>query len=396
MVLSVYFWLFVALAPIVYWLLPQAVRLSFFAACGAVIIAVFDPLSAGLLAVIVATIHFGVRLHAGDLQRSSRWLIGTAVVVLAALIAFKLGLASREFLAANFGLGAWLPLGISYFSFKAIHFVIEFQRGRIERYSLPLFASYMFIPTAFSAGPIQRYDRFVAEMSPQFELTHVSDGLTRVAYGLIKQFVIVGMVINIKMAPAADVAEHAAGLSTGGLWVYLTLYYLTLYLNFSAYTDIAIGTSRLFGFRIMENFNFPILAKSIDEFWRRWHMTLTTWCREYVYQPVLGLWRRPMIASYATFIVIGLWHEFSLSRLLWGLLHGSALVGYFAWKRRQGTPARRRRPNAPRTAQSVTMDVLGWAATQLFVIVSMCALVIEGNDLALVGRLFLRLFFVSV
>lgn len=396
MILSVYFWLFVALAPIAYWLLPQSLRLSFFAACGAVVIAVIDPLSAILLLGVVAAIHFGVRLNQTNRPAGSRWLIGTAVVTLILLIAFKIALMGKEFFASNFGLGIWLPLGISYFSFKAIHFVIEYQRGRLEQYSLPLLASYMFIPTAFSAGPIQRYDRFVADMSPQFEVDHISAGLTRVAYGLIKQFVIVGMVINIKMAPAGDVAAHAAGLSTGGLWLYLTLYYLTLYLNFSAYTDIAIGTSRLFGFRIMENFNFPILAKSIDEFWRRWHMTLTNWCREYVYQPVLGLWRRPMIASYATFIVIGLWHEFSLSRLLWGLVHGSALVGYFAWKRRQGGPARRRRPNSPRTAQSIALDGLGWAATQLFVIVSMCALVVEGNDLTQAGRLFLRLFFISV
>ncbi len=189
--------------------------------------------------------------------------------------------------------------------------------------------------------------------------------------------------------------KHVSKLATLDLWGYLTLYYLTLYLNFSAYTDIAIGTSRFFGFRIMENFNFPILATSIDEFWRRWHMTLTNWCREYVYQPVLGLWRRPMIASYATFVVIGLWHEFSLSRILWGVLHGSALIGYFSWKRRFGR--RTRKPaNQPKSIGARAADIGGWLATQLFVIVSMCALVVDGNNLLDVGKLFLRLFFIRV
>src|SRR5205085_6601538 len=114
-------------------------------------------------------------------------------------------------------------------------------------------------------------------------------------------------------------------------WAFFALSFAFLYLEFSAYTDFAIGSARLFGLSILENFNFPWLATSLADFWRRWHMSLTNWCRSYVYMPMLGATRNPYTASYASFAAMGLWHGSSWHWLAWGLTHASGLAVYARW-----------------------------------------------------------------
>ena len=109
------------------------------------------------------------------------------------------------------------------------------------------------------------------------------------------------------------------------VWGFLALTYLYAYLDFSAYTDIAIGASRLFGIKIMENFNFPILAINISDFWKRWHMTLAGWCQTYIYMPVMARTRTPYAAVFATFTMMGLWHGATAGWLLWGLYHATGV-----------------------------------------------------------------------
>ena len=116
-----------------------------------------------------------------------------------------------------------------------------------------------------------------------------------------------------------DVFLHAAG------WF---VYY---YLDFSSYSDIAIGGSRLFGFRICENFNFPLFAASIGEFWQRWHMSLAQWCQSYVYMPLIGLTRNPYTALYATMLTIAMWHGASLNWFFWGIYHATGIVVFQKW-----------------------------------------------------------------
>jgi alginate O-acetyltransferase complex protein AlgI len=106
-----------------------------------------------------------------------------------------------------------------------------------------------------------------------------------------------------------------------------------MYLDFSAYSDIAIGSSQLFGIRIMENFNWPIFAENISVFWKRWHMTLSGWCQTYIYLPVIGLTRNPYVATYLTFIAIGLWHSGTTGALAWGLYHGTGISVFGYWNR---------------------------------------------------------------
>ncbi|MDK9708950.1 MAG: MBOAT family protein [Desulforhopalus sp.] len=402
MITSYIFWLFVLIGPFVFWFLPAALKFPLLALFSVGVIAFFDLTSAALLVGAIIFIDLALRLDRHNAPMGKRALLALSGLIACHLIIWKLVAVREGVSAGNIDHNIILPLGISYFSFKLLHFIIDAYIRRISGYRLDLFSVYIFLPTTFSAGPIQRYDRFLSDMLPRFDWSHVLHGATRVCYGIIKQFVLVSIILGGLQPDLSGKAllTEINTLSTGGLWLFLFIFYLKLYLNFSAYTDIAIGTSRLFGFVIMENFHFPLLATSIDEFWRRWHMTLSDWCREYIYQPILGLFRRPVLAAYATFAVIGLWHALTLNRLIWGLMHGTVLVVYFYLKRKNRR--NRRTPRQVGSEQNSWLhpltslkSVWNWGLTQSFVVLSMTALVVEGNDPVAIGKILLRLFSIT-
>ncbi len=111
------------------------------------------------------------------------------------------------------------------------------------------------------------------------------------------------------------------------------IYWIDLYLRFSAYSDIAIGVSAMMGFTIIENFNYPFLSVNISDFWRRWHISLTSWCRDYIYKPTAALTRQPMLAIFVTMLVIGLWHEFTIKYIIWGLYHAGGIAVQQRWSK---------------------------------------------------------------
>ena len=123
-------------------------------------------------------------------------------------------------------------------------------------------------------------------------------------------------------APGFDLDELGAFAG----WVYVIAVFVRAYFDLSAYTDLAIGFSALFGFRIMENFNLPFLSKNLGDFWRRWHISLSSWVRNNVYFPVYGLTRKPWLGLYASMLTMGLWHYVNLNWTVWGLYHGTGLV----------------------------------------------------------------------
>src|SRR5690606_12379997 len=198
------------------------------------------------------------------------------------------------------------------------------------------FACYVFLLPIFTAGPIERSDHCLAARESAGRLAATAEGLTRIAHGLIKKFVIGNPVLLPPNAGATDariVLQRLTALPPRKVAGFCALTFLYRYLDFSAYSDIAIGASRLFGLRIMENFNWPILAQNIGAFWKRWHMTLAGWCQSYVYMPTIGLTRNPYVATYATFAAIGLWHSASFGWLAWGLYHATGLSVYGYWNR---------------------------------------------------------------
>lgn len=236
---------------------------------------------------------------------------------------------------------AFLPLGISFFTFEFFHFASDRRAGLAESGTLAeYFAFILFFPTLV-AGPIKRFQEFV----PQLRLP-LSDwnfdwerGWTRILTGLAKKFAVADLLTSFTIhLNAPDIL--AADRRVLPLW--LLAYGVKIYADFSGYSDIAIGSSRLFGLRVQENFNWPYLRPNIRLFWRTWHMSLTRWLRDYLYIP-LGGSRVSPARIYANILLVmllcGLWHGAGIHFVVWGLWHGLLLVGHRLWRKLRPQPS---------------------------------------------------------
>jgi len=227
--------------------------------------------------------------------------------------------------------GAFLPLGISFFTFEFIHYAVDRYHGRTEAGSFAEYLAFiLFFPTLV-AGPIKRYQQFLAvvrQPSPDWPADW-HRGVTRILVGLAKKFVVADLMTAFTgHLNAADIVQADRWV----LPVWLLAYGVQIYFDFSAYSDIAIGSARLFGLAIPENFDWPYLRTNIAEFWKHWHMSLYRWLVDYIYIP-LGGSRRALPLVYRnvllTMLLSGLWHGAGLNFLVWGLWHG---VGLFVHK----------------------------------------------------------------
>lgn len=221
-----------------------------------------------------------------------------------------------------------LPIGISFFTFHAISYLVDIYRGksRAQRsfFALALYIS--FFPQLV-AGPIVRYNFIEKYLTKRREnWFFVSYGIRRFIIGLGKKIIIAN-----PLGELADTifAAQITDISTPIAWVGIVCYTLQIYFDFSGYSDMAIGLARIFGLKFPENFNYPYISKSIKEFWRRWHMSLSAWFRDYVYIP-LGGNRVSLSRQYFNLVLVfflcGLWHGASWNFVVWGLFHGLFLV----------------------------------------------------------------------
>ena len=269
--------------------------------------------------------------------RGRRWILWTLIgAVLAYLAWFKYVMPWLHPAGeTDLGQAYLMPLGISYFTFKFIHYAVEVARGNIQDRSIWRYLEYVFLFPTFTAGPIERFDHFLKHSAEPWSIQLLTDGLNRIAWGIVKKFYFSEILFgeDFRYAFYGNLVANINSLSTLHVWRIAIVSYLYLYSEFSGYCDIALGACRLFGITIMENFDYPILANNIAEFWKRWHMTLSGWCQTYVYMPVLGMTRRPLLATYATFIAIGLWHGATPKWIAWGAYHASGLVVYQKWLR---------------------------------------------------------------
>jgi alginate O-acetyltransferase complex protein AlgI len=221
-----------------------------------------------------------------------------------------------------------LPIGISFFTFHAISYVVDVYRRDATAQKSPVHAAlYLLLFPQLIAGPIIRY-RDIADQLARRVVT-VDDfayGIRRFVIGLAKKV----LIANVVAVPADKIfALPAAELSTAHAWLAIVCYTLQIYFDFSGYSDMAIGLGRMFGFRFPENFRWPYVATSITSFWRRWHISLSTWFRDYLYIP-LGGNRVSPARQYrnlvTVFFLCGLWHGASWNFVVWGLWHGAFLV----------------------------------------------------------------------
>ena len=345
---SLEFWKFAIGASFLFWLIPVRFRpFSIVVAPLASIISTdnYFPsyLGVGLLS---AAVYWLAPLTRGEGSWQKRLLATLVLIDLGILLSFKYLPPLLTSFQENMGLPNFVvPVGVSYFSLKLIHYSIEVSRGSLPQHTFGDFIIYMLLLPTFSAGPIERFDHFCENRTHLWSWELLLEGATRICHGLVKRFAIMEVILlplHGELRSIGDLVNVLEELPFYRVWWFLILSYLSAYLDFSAYSDIAIGTSRLFGIRIMENFNFPIAAPNLSEFWRRWHMTLAGWCQRYVYMPTLGLTRNPYLAVYATFLTMGLWHDAAPQWVAWGIYHASGIVvqqKWSRWRKRKGRPS---------------------------------------------------------
>ncbi len=230
-------------------------------------------------------------------------------------------------------------LGYSYLSFRLLHTILDRLSGRLPALTLAEFASYVIFFPAFIAGPIDRAERFVQELRSPLAVT-ADDWITsagRILIGLFKKFVLADSLAVLSINEG--LASHVMG--AGWLWLFLYAYAFRLLLDFSGYTDVAIGMGRLLGVRMPENFTAPYLKPNLALFWNSWHITLTQWFRSYFFNPLVRVLRtrhRPppqwliiLTAQVGTMVLIGLWHGIAWSFAVWGLWHALGLFVHNRW-----------------------------------------------------------------
>jgi alginate O-acetyltransferase complex protein AlgI len=342
MIQSATFWLVLFCSVLIFWNIPKKIRIGFLSFVSIGYLLSLDFWSVSALVVWTLAFYWLAPQTIGNGPWRKRLLLLLILLPLGYLAYFKyIPRLITAFSPNSLAESLLIPLGISYFTFKLIHYAIEVKRGNITDRSFQQFFCYIFLFSIFTAGPIERFDHFLSEQENKWRSDFVVEGLTRIIHGIIKKFFVSNVVLLYLLGHyASDTGPNVvlfldtlSILPTYKVWGFLVLSYLYVYMDFSAYSDIAIGASRLFGIRIMENFDFPILAQNIANFWQRWHMTLGRWCQSYVYMPMIGLTRNPYIAVYCTWLAIGLWHAGSLNWVFWGLYHGTGVAIFVAWGR---------------------------------------------------------------
>ncbi len=221
-----------------------------------------------------------------------------------------------------------MPIGISFFTFQGMSYVFDVYQGTVRAQKNPmLVALYISLFPQLVAGPIVRYETIERELTTRAEtLDGAAEGMRRFIFGLGKKL----LLANPMGAVAAEIfAMDASALAAPVLWLGAVAYTFQIFFDFSGYSDMAIGIGRIFGFHFLENFNYPYISQSITEFWRRWHMSLSSWFRDYVYIPLGGNRRgraRQLFNILVVWALTGLWHGAAWNFVLWGLYFAFILI----------------------------------------------------------------------
>ena len=298
-----------------------------------------------------------------DNDRRARMAVASSVLCnLAILVFFKYW----DFIAVNVNaltglsvpvLGLPLPIGVSFYTFQTMSYTIDvYRRDAPVQRSVTAFGAYVTLFPQLIAGPIVRY-RTVADqlVSREENLEKFTSGIRRFTVGMAKKVLLANAIGQLW-----DVSLASRELTMAGAWLGLLAYAFQIYFDFSGYSDMAIGLGRMFGFEFLENFNYPYISRSVVEFWRRWHISLTTWFREYVYFPLggnrvsRGKWVRNILIVW---LLTGIWHGAGWNFLLWGLYYAVWMLAerLFLGKRLEKLPA------VLRHVYAMAVVRVGWA-----------------------------------
>ncbi len=293
----------------------------------------YIPLIGGM---VLWNYWFGLQLmleNGTKLKSRAMWfgIVGNILLLLGFKILTTYGFDSqiiRQYSFGDFLTNLKFPLGLSYLSFQAISYLVDVSRGRIDaERNLISFSLYMMLFPKILVGPISRYQTVAKSLpEPDPSMDDVASGIRRFVQGLAKKVLIADI-----LAQFVDAAFRIGprSLTIELAWLVVVAYALQIYFDFSGYTDMALGLGKMMGFSLEENFNFPYIAESIGEFWRRWHISLSNWFRDYVFFPLERKRRHFNFKYYGqainvliVFLLTGLWHGVTKTFIIWGLLHG--------------------------------------------------------------------------
>lgn len=357
---SITYIVFLILTVGLYWVLPKQPRLWLIFLASSTFYGFWRPEFLIIMFVSAATDYFvAMRIEATHALAKRRWwLLLSLSVNLGLLCYFKYlffvidnAVVVLNLLGAQIRMPALdivLPLGISFYTFETISYIVDVYRRFIpaER-SFVMYGCFVAFFPKLVAGPILRAAEMLPQFSakPIFRLDTFVSGLRRILFGLFLKVVLAD---NIAPLVDAGFQQPASALSALDVWTLAFLFGFQIYFDFSAYSSIAIGSARLMGIHVPENFNFPYMATSPRDFWQRWHISLSSWIRDYLYLPLLGVkvrdrsagglpvdvgvknqnTRHPLVALFLTWAIMGLWHGANWTFVIWGLWHATLIAGY--------------------------------------------------------------------
>ena len=346
---------------IVYFLVPRALKNTVLLLSSLVFYGWGEPKLLFLMIFTIA-LFYGCGLAIGyckEQKWKKLWLVVSVVISVALLGLFKYADFFIDSFNAVTGLSVpllklALPVGISFYTFQCLSYTIDVYRGNVPSQKNPIsFGAYVALFPQLIAGPIVRYVDVARELN---ERTHswdnVAVGLRRFLVGLAKK-----VIIADNFALLMKMFRESSEPSVLFYWMYAIAFTLNIYFDFSGYSDMAIGLGRVFGFHFIENFNYPYLSKSVAEFWRRWHMSLGSWFRDYIYIPLggnrvsKGRW---VFNTLVVWMLTGMWHGAAWNFVLWGLLYAACLLA------EKWIPALQKMPTIARRAYTLLVVVLGF------------------------------------
>jgi alginate O-acetyltransferase complex protein AlgI len=336
---SIQFLIFFPIVTILYFVLPHRFRWFLLLVASCYFYMVFRPIYILILGfTIVIDYYAGIFIEKSVGKQRKLYLIMSLVANIGVLAIFKyynfLNL-NLTWLLEGFDLknpipflDILLPIGLSFHTFQAMSYTIEVYRGNQKaEYHFGIYALYVMFYPQLVAGPIERPQNVLHQFyeKHEFDYQRVTDGLKLMAWGMFKKVVIADRLAAMVDVVYADPYQHK-GLP---LLVATACFSIQIFCDFSGYSDIALGSAQVMGFRLMKNFDRPYFSKTISEFWRRWHISLSSWFRDYLYFPLGGnrvsKWRREY-NLFVVFLVSGIWHGASWTYVIWGAIHGFYLV----------------------------------------------------------------------
>ena len=326
---------FFAIVLAIYYILPQKSRWGWLLWTSIEFYGSADWKMLALIgASIVGSYFAGLKIQQSENEKQKKgWMIGCIILLVAILMFFKyfgffadavgkmLGATSSVFKLA-------MPLGISYYTFKIISYLLDIYKGKIEAEKhFGYYALYVSFFPQILCGPIERADHFIPQLKYgcKFEDKMAAEGLERIIIGLFKKLAIADR-LALYVGTVFEAPTAYPGLAS---IMAVAFYTVQIYCDFSGYSDMAIGLGRMFGFEFQENFRYPYLSKSVSEFWNRWHISLGQWFRDYVYFPLGGsrVTKGKLVRNlFVVWLLTGIWHGAAWRFILWGVGYGTIIT----------------------------------------------------------------------